>query len=115
MSELLAELRSLCERLPVPQPSWHPYAAQIAACRSDFEHALTLAAANPAALEQVADLIEGNTKASFDHTSSPELAGAWQRLEALPLPSGHHPYLDEIVPALGAQRLLLEALSRTAS
>jgi hypothetical protein len=112
--ELLAELRGLCERLPMPQPGWHPYVAQIAACRSDFEHALALAAANPAALEQVADLIEGETEAGFDRTSSPELTSAWRRLETLPLPSGHHPYLDEIVPALEAHRLLLVALSRTA-
>lgn len=112
-SELLAELRRLCNRLPVPQPSWHPYVAQIAACRNDFEQALALAADSPPTLELVAALADGGTEPTFDEAASPALTIAWRRLEALPLPSGQHPYLDEILPALEAHRLLLVALSQT--
>ena len=109
---LLRELRGLCDQLPVPQPSWHPYVAQIAACRADFELALALAAAHPEALELVVDLLDGDGDPSFNAGASPKLTAAWQRLEALPLPSGQHPYLDDILPALEAHRLLLVALSR---
>lgn len=109
--ELLAELHRLCERLPVPQPGWHPYVDQIASCRADFEHALALAADQPAALELVAAFLDGGTEPTFEADSPPELIAAWRRLEALPLPSGQHPYLDEILPALEAHRLLLIALS----
>ena len=112
-SELLAELRRLCARLPLPQPSWHPYVAQIAACRDDFEHALTLAADAPQTFDLIAALVDGDVEPAFDEAASPELATAWLRLEALPLPSGQHPYLDEILPALEAHRLLLVALSHT--
>jgi carbon-monoxide dehydrogenase large subunit len=112
-SELLAELRRLCARLPLPQPSWHPYVAQIAACRNDFEQALALAADAPPTLELFAALVDGDAEPAFDEAASPALTAAWSRLEALPLPSGQHPYLDEILPALEAHRLLLVALSQT--
>ena len=112
-SELLAELRGLCTRLPVPQPSWHPYVSQMAACRGDFEQALAHAAEHPATLELLAALIEGETEATFDRGASPTLTTAWERLEGLPTPNGQHPYLDQILPALEALRVLLVALSRT--
>ena len=112
-AELLAELRRLCAHLPVPQPSWHPYVAQIAACREDFEHALTLAAEHPHALELAAALIDGEQEPSFEPDVSPALTAAWRRLETRALPSGQHPFLDEILPALEAHRLLLVALSHT--
>ena len=114
-SELLTELRRLCARLPLPQPSWHPYVAQIAACRSDFERSLDLAIDWPKALELVAGLLESSSEPSFDEDTTPELSAAWQRLQTLPLPDGQHPYLDDILPALVAHRLLLVALSRTVS
>lgn len=111
--ELLRELRRLCDQLPVPQPSWHPYVAQIADCRTDFEHSLELSAVRPETLDLVATLVDGSAELDFDVNAPPELTAAWRRLEALPLPSGQHPYLDEILPALEAHRLLLVALSHT--
>lgn len=114
-SELLTELHGLCDRLPVPQSGWHPYVAQIAACRSDFERSLDLAIDWPKALELVAGLLESSSEPSFDEDTTPELSAAWQRLQTLPLPDGQHPYLDDILPALVAHRLLLVALSRTVS
>ena len=110
-SELPAELLRLCARLPVPRPSWHPYVSQIAACRSDFEQALALAAEHPAVLERVAALIDDEHELTFEPNASTWLTLAWQRLAALPLPEGQHPYLDEVLPALDALRLLLVALS----
>jgi hypothetical protein len=111
--DVLWELRHLCARLPVPQPGWHPYVALIAGCRHDFEHALTLTAEHPAALDLFAALAEGDLDLTFDPAGSPELASAWVRLEELPIPEGQHPYLDDILPALEALRLLLISLSRT--
>ena len=111
--ELLADLRCLCGRLPVPQPTWHRYVAQITGCRADFERALDLAAEHPETLGLVATLIDGSAEPSFDPAASAELTAAWQRLEALPMPSGQHPYLDDILPALEAHGLLLVALSHT--
>jgi hypothetical protein len=107
------ELRRLCARLPVPQPGWHPYVALIAGCRHDFEHALTLTAEHPAALDLFAALADGDLDLTFDSASSPELTSAWVRLEELPIPDGQHPYLDDILPALEALRLLLISLSHT--
>jgi len=113
-SELLAELHGLCERLRVPQPGWHSYVPQIAACRSDFEQALAIVTERPAALERVAAQVDGDAEPAFAPVVSPDVAAARQRLEALPRPSGRHPYLDEILPALDALRLVLVALSQTA-
>lgn len=110
---LLRELRSLCTRLPVPHPSWHPHVALIAACRTDFEHAVELAARNPDALRLFEALVEGDPEPDFEPAASSELTAAWQQLEALPIPEGQHPYLDDILPALEAFRLLLVALSHT--
>jgi hypothetical protein len=109
--DVLWELRRLCAQLPVPQPGWHPYVAHIAGCRHDFEHALTLTAQHPAALDLFAALADGDLDLTFDSASSPELTSAWQRLEELPIPEGQHPYLDDILPALEALRLLLVSLS----
>ncbi len=111
--ELLTELRVLCARLPVPQPSWHPYVPELAACRGDFERALERAAEQPSVLERVAALLDGDAAPVLDTGASPDLTAAWRRLEALPRPGGQHPYLGEILPALDALRLLLVALSRT--
>lgn len=114
-AELLAELRTLAGRLPLPQPSWHPHVALIAACRSDLEAALDEAARDESALDLLAELIDGVPAPSFDADASPELTAAWERLQALPLPDGQHPFLDEILPALEALRLVLVALSRSRS
>lgn len=110
---LLPELRRLCERLPVPSPTWHPHVAAIAACRADLERAIGLAAARPETLSLLAELLDGDEAPAFDGTRSPWLRAAWERLEALPIPEGQHPYLDDILPALEALRLLLVALGRT--
>lgn len=114
-AELLSELRRLCARLPVPQPTWHPYVPPIHAFQKDFQQALELAAAHPDALDLLATLVEDDAGLAFDPDTSPELTAAWERLAALPIPDGQHPYLDDILPTLEAHRLLLIALSQTNS
>lgn len=109
---LLEALHDLCARLPVPDGRWHPHVAAIAACRADFASALSLVADDPEALRLLDRLVDGAAAAEFDPARSPELAAAWERLDALPVPEGRHPFLDEIMPALDAYRLLLIALSR---
>jgi hypothetical protein len=114
-AELLHELRVLCARLPVPQPTWHPYVPMILSCREDFEYALALAAEHPKVILRAAALAEETSKPTLDPGASPELAAAYERLHALPDPDGQHPFLDEIVPALEAMRVLLVALSQVAA
>lgn len=111
-SELLQELQRLCDRLPMPQDSWHPYVPLIRACRSDLEQTLALASTRSEVAETVAALLAGDVLLGFNAGASPELAAAFERLEALPAPSGQHPYLDEILPAFEGLRLLLVALSQ---
>lgn len=97
---LLAELRRLCERLPVPGADWHPHAAAIGAVRRDFERALGVCAAHPELLDGILD---GGDAGS----------DALTRLDALPRPEGRHPFLDEILPALDAARATLVAVARS--
>ena len=110
-AELLAELRALAARMPMPQPAWHPQVAHISACRADLLEAIEAAAGDPAILDIAAALFN-DPEAQLDRHASEEVAAAWARLEALRLPEGQHPYLDEILPAVEALRVLLIALSR---
>jgi hypothetical protein len=112
---LLHELRVLCARLPVPQPTWHPYVPMILRCREDFEYALALAAERPEVIVRAAELVHDEKEPTLDPGAPPELAAAYERLRALPEPDGQHPFLDEIVPALEAMRILLVALSQVAA
>jgi len=114
-AELLHELRVLCARLPVPQPTWHPYVPMILSCREDFEYALALAAERPEVILRAAALVEETSEPTLDPGASPELAAAYERLHALPDPDGQHPFLDEILPALEAMRVLLVALGQVAA
>jgi hypothetical protein len=111
-STLLAELRGLCDGLPVPDGSWHPYGDLIGACRADFEHALALAAEDEDVLEALASLLAEDSRPALPPDVPAGLAAAWQRLRALPLPAGRHPYLVEILGTLDALGLLLAAVGR---
>lgn len=108
---ILGELRALLDRLPLPQPSWHPHVPEILACRDDFAASIGAAAERPEALDAFAELLDEES-AELEPDAPAELQEAWARLHALPIPEGQHPFLDEILPALEAMRLLLVALSR---
>jgi len=109
--ELLAELRALCARFPLPQASWHVDVPPIRACHDDFTRALALAGGEPEVLDLVAAIVDGAAELAFREPTAPALTEAYERLRALPRPSGQHPFLDEIVPALEAMEALLAALS----
>jgi hypothetical protein len=107
-------LLEVCSRLPVPDPGWHPHARAIGAVRADFEHAVEIAQLVPEVLEEVARSIDADDLAALAPSAGPELRAAWARLEALPVPEGRHPFLDEIVAALEAAKVTLAAVGRSA-
>lgn len=108
--DVAAELRRLLARLPVPDARWHAHVPQIAAVRDDFAAAIDAAAARPEALALFEAMLAGDAEPAFE-PGDPELEAAYDRLQALPVPEGQHPFLDEILPALEAAELLLCALS----
>lgn len=104
------ELRRLCDRLPLPDATWHPYAALIAELRADMAGALDVLADRPqlgAALEAA---VAGELE--FDAGAEAELTAAYERLHRLPMVEGRHPFIDEIVPTLEGADALLVCLSR---
>jgi hypothetical protein len=110
-AELLALLRSLKQRMPLPQPSWHGYVPRMRACLADFERALANAERHPHVLDLIARSIEGELEEPFAGAEGTELAAAYERLGALPRPEGRHPFVDEILPALEAMEAALVAVS----
>ena len=107
----LGDVIALYDRLPVPDGGWHHGASEIAAVRDDFRRALDIVQRRAEALAQLEDLL-------FEHeppvTLAPPddaLAAAFHRLASLPRPSGHHPYLDVIAPALEAAACVLAAVA----
>ncbi len=91
---MLAELRELAERMPVPDGAWHPHAALIREIRDEL-------------LETLERVDEETLEALLDGpVPVPEPGSA---LAALPIPEGRHPYLDEILPVLEAARRLQAA------
>lgn len=108
--ELLAELRRLAERFPLPQPSWHRYVPEMHAVVRDLFAAIDAVAALPAAQAELARLVEGESGSTDARAGGPQLAAARERLRGLPVPQGEHPYLDEIVVTLEAAEAVLGAL-----
>jgi hypothetical protein len=90
-AELLHELRVLCARLPVPQPTWHPYGPMILRRREDFEYALTLAAERPEVIVRAAALIEEAGDPTLDAGAPPELAAATDASARCPTPTSSTP------------------------
>jgi hypothetical protein len=109
---------SLCARLPVPQPAWHPYVPMILRCREDFEYALALAAERPEVIVRAAALVEEEGEPALGPSAPRELAAARtppraarRRLPA-PLPQrdrrgGAHPARR---PEPGRRRLMEDAV-----
>jgi hypothetical protein len=108
---LLAELRRLAERFPLPHPIWHPYVAEMHAVVRDLFTALDAIAAVPGAPAELVQRIDGPDGPSPGGAGGPALAAARDRLHALPRPQGEHPYLDEILVALEAAAAALDALA----
>lgn len=103
---MLDLLLAAADRLPRPDPRWHPYAGPIADFSADLA-ALVEAVRPLAALEELLaaqlDRLPGLPVPPPDAA----LAAAWQRLQQLPRPAGEHPFLNEIEQAIELAQLLL--------
>lgn len=111
MPDWLDDVTALCDRLPVPDGGWHPWAAEIGALRDDFRRALEIAQRHPEALARLEELLFEHEPPAALEPPRDELALAFARVAALPRPSGQHPYLDVIAPALEAVACVLAALA----
>jgi hypothetical protein len=111
--DVVAELRRLLARLPSPDARWHAHVPLITAVREDFAASIEAAAGRPAELELFEAMLAGEAEPVFAAGADPALEAAYERLQALPVPGGQHPFLDEILPALEAAELLLCALGAT--
>ena len=107
----LADVAALCDRLPVPDGGWHPWAAEIGALRVDFGRALAIAQRHPGVLERLEELLFEHEPPAALAPPEDALAAAFARATSLPRPSGQHPYLDVIAPALEAVACVLAALA----
>jgi hypothetical protein len=109
-TEAVAVLRELARSFPIPEPGWHGYVEEMRACRRDLEDAAEAIDSDPVASAALERLTDGDGPA--DAGAPPAaVAAALDRLEALPVPEGEHPFLDEIVPTLQAARLALHAVA----
>lgn len=107
--ELLAELRRLAERFPIPDSSWHAYVSELRQVAADLAAAVTALERLPDAAKELRRRIEGDERPVAP--GGPELASAAVRLQALPLPAGEHPFLDEIAVTVEASRRMIAALA----
>ena len=98
---MIDDLSQLAARMPVPEGVWHPHAALIREVRDEL-------LADLARLRACRDAEERLTTLLGDPSLAPRPGSALARL---PLPEGRHPYLDEILPALDAARLVQAALA----
>jgi hypothetical protein len=111
VDELLAELRRLAERLPLPHPYWHPYTGEMHVVVRDLFAALDAIALVPPAQVELLRHVEGEAELPPPDAGGPNVAAARRRLRDLPVPQGEHPYLAEIVPTLEAAAAALAALT----
>jgi hypothetical protein len=107
----LADVAALCDRLPVPDGGWHPWAADIGALRDDFSLALAIGQRHPDVLERLEELLFEHEPPAALAPPDDALAAAFARATSLPRPSGQHPYLDVVAPALEAVACVLAALA----
>jgi hypothetical protein len=113
-AELLAELRALAERFPLPHPLWHRYVPQLHGAIVDLTAALDALAALPPAQDELLAQVEGEAELPAEDAGGATIAAARERLRALPIPQGEHPYLDEILLTLEGAEAALAALATPA-
>ena len=109
--ELLAEMRRLAERFPVPHPLWHRYVPQMREVIADFRAAVVALESLPDAHDELLRQVEGTADDVAADAGGPALAAARERLRSLPVPEGEHPYIDEILVGLEAADAALAALA----
>ena len=109
--ELLAEIRRLGERFPLPHPIWHRFVPEMHAVVRDLFVALDAIAALPQAQAELVRRVDDGSSRPVEDTAGPALAAARRRLRDLAVPEGEHPYLDEIRLTLEAACAVLSALA----
>jgi hypothetical protein len=112
---LLAELRTLVERMPLPHPVWHRYVPEMHAAVVVATAALDVLEQLPEAAAELRRQVEGDAAYPDDAAGGPAIAAARARLRAVPIPEGEHPYLGEIMLALEAAEAALATLAATAA
>lgn len=108
--ELLADVRRLAERFPLPHPIWHRFVPEMHDVIRDLFVALDAIAELPEAQVELARRIENGSDRAADDAGGPAIRDACERLRNLAVPQGEHPYLDEIRVTLDAAGALLSAL-----
>jgi hypothetical protein len=109
--ELLAELRRLAQRFPLPHPIWHRYVPEMHAVIRDLFVALEAVEDEPRVQAELRRRVDEDAADPPENAGGPTLAAARARLRNLPVPEGEHPYRDEIAVTLAAARALLGALA----
>jgi len=109
--DVIAEMRALVERFPVPDPRWHLYVPAVRDVRRDLVVALDALATLPDAQAELLRYVDGVAVSPPADAGGPMLAAARARLRDLPTPVGHHPYVDEILVTLEASEAALAALA----
>ena len=109
--ELLAEVRRLAERFPLPHPIWHRFVPEMHEVIRDLFLALDAIAVLPRAQTELVRQIQHEADRLLDSAGGPAVAAARARLRDLPTPQGEHPYLDEILVTLEAAEAVLAALT----
>jgi hypothetical protein len=110
-NDLLVELRRLAERFPLPHPLWHRYVPEMLVVVRDLFFALDAIATCPPAQRELLLHVEGEAASPPEDAGGPAIAAVRARLRDLPIPSGEHPYLDEIVVTLEAANAAFAALT----
>lgn len=110
-AELLEELRRLVARFPIPHPSWHGYVPEMRTVVRDLAAAIDALQSLPRAQAELLRRVEGRPEPQPEQPAGVALADAQERLRALPVPAGEHPFLDEIAVTIEAAEAALTALA----
>lgn len=103
---LVAELRAIWDRVPLPREEWHPGAAAIARLAADVRDAFAVLDADTDTRAALGGLLEDDAPVA----APPGTALA--RLRELPRPDGKHPYLADVLPGLEVAEAVLAAVQR---
>lgn len=112
-TELLAELRSVWARVPLPRDLWHPWSETIRQLHEDVRTALAALADDEEGRRALARLLADEAQTTAPAAPADAVAAAIGRLAALPRPDGKHPYLEDVLPGLEAAEALLGAVAHS--
>lgn len=111
MTGLVDELAALWAALPIPGEQWHPWVPELVQLDRHVTDALRALRDDPDAGARLEALLEAAPEPADE--GDDRLGAALHLLAELPRPTGHHPFLDEIGPALDAAGVLLAAVAQS--